>query len=181
MPPDQEDLNHQLEALQRYVANLTEQRNHAQNGAPQPASRRLPTRWLVITGLLVVVALAGGLLLGAAAWSDDRPATSTAAGTAGSSASRSPDSTVAAAVASPACKTAVDRANTVLATVVELQRTLAAYERVVRDPANRGLSGRQLRQKTDPVLKDGASESARLDQALAAYRQVVDQCQLQTP
>jgi hypothetical protein len=31
------------------------------------------------------------------------------------------------------------------------------------------------------VLRAGARESARFDQALADYRQVVDQCKLQTP
>jgi hypothetical protein len=84
-------------------------------------------------------------------------------------------------VASPACKTAVDRANTMLATAVELRRTLAQYDRVLHDPANRRLSGGALRRKLDPVLQAGKGESARLDQALAAYRQVVDQCRLHTP
>jgi hypothetical protein len=68
-----------------------------------------------------------------------------------------------------------------LAVAVQQQRTLADYERIVNDPSNAGLSGAELRQKTDPVLKAAASESARLDQALAGYRQVVDRCQLQPP
>lgn len=169
MPPDQEDLNRQLESLQRYVADLTEQRRRARE-APSEA-RRPSTRWLVTAGLLVVVALVGGLFVGVA-WSDDRPAHAGAEGAAG---------TAPVGVASPACKTAVDRANTMLAIAVEQQRTLAEYERIVNDPSNAGLSGAELRQKTDPVLKAGASESARLDQALAGYRQVVDRCQLQAP
>jgi hypothetical protein len=172
MPPDQEDLNRQLEALQRYVADLTEQRRRAKEGTSEP--RRPSTRWLVVTGLLVVVALVGGLFAGVA-WSDDRPARARGGGAAGTS------STAAVGVASPACKTAVDRANTMLAIAVEQQRTLAEYERIVNDPSNAGLSGAELRQKTDPVLKAGASESDRLDQALAGYRQVVDRCQLQAP
>jgi hypothetical protein len=161
MPPDHEDLNRQLEALQRYVTDLTEERRRAREAAPGP--RRPSARWLLATGLLVVVALVGGLFVGAAAWSDDRPAAAR---------------TGAVGVASPACKTAVDRANTMLAVAVELQRTLAEYERIVNDPANGGLTGPELRAKTGPVLEAGAGASARLDQALASYRQVVDRCQL---
>jgi hypothetical protein len=171
MPPDQEDLNRQLEALQRYVADLTEQRRRAKEAAPAP--RRPSPRWLLAAGLLVVAALVGGLFAGVA-WSDDRPARARA-GAAGTS------STAAVGVASPACKTAVDRANTMLAIAVEQQRTLAEYERIVHDPSSAGLSGAELRRRTDPVLKAGASESARLDQALAGYRQVVDRCQLRPP
>ena len=173
MAPDQEDLNRQLEALQRYVADLTEQRKRFRGGAP-------PARWLLITGLLVVVALAGGLLVGAVAWSDDRPTAAGASAAGTSSATRGPDG-AGTAVASPACKTAVDRANTMVATAVELRRTLAAYEKIVNDPANARLSAAKLRAKTDAVRKAGSGESTRLGQALAAYRQVVDQCQLQTP
>jgi hypothetical protein len=169
MPPDQEDLNRQLEALQWYIADLTEQRRRAKEAAP----RRPSPRWLLAAGLLVVVALVGGLFAGVA-WSDDRPAHGRA-GAAGTS------STATVGVASPACKTAVDRANTMLAIAVEQQRTLAEYERIVNDPSSAGLSGAELRRKTDPVLKAGASESARLDQALAGYRQVVDRCQLRPP
>jgi hypothetical protein len=169
MPPDQEDLNRQLEALQRYVTDLTEQRRQArEESGAAPGRRRPSARWLLAAGLLVVVALVGGLFVGAVAWSDDRPAAT----------ARSPGSTAAVGVASPACKTAVDRANTMLAVAVELQRTLAEYERIVNDPANGGLSGPELREKAAPVLKAGAGESARLDQALAGYRRVVDRCQL---
>jgi hypothetical protein len=171
MPADQEDLNRQLEALQHYVADLTEQRRRSKEGAPGPG--RPSTRWLLATGLLVVAALVGGLFAGVA-WSDDRPSR-TGRGAAGTS------STAAVGVASPACKTAVDRANTMLAIAVEQQRTLAEYERIVNDPSNAGLSGAELRQKTDPVLKAAANESDRLDKALAGYRQVVDRCQLQAP
>jgi hypothetical protein len=84
-------------------------------------------------------------------------------------------------VASPACKTAVDRANAMLTIVVKLRRELAEYGRIMADPSSRALSGGQLIDKNAPVLRSGAREAARLDQALAAYRQVVDRCQLQAP
>ena len=162
---EQEKLNRQLEALQRYVSGLQQQRDHANSGArSSPALGSRPSRrWLLVTGLLVVLALVGGAFIGAAA----------------SSATQSPETTSAVLVASPACKTAVDRANTMLAIVVKLQRELAEYRRVMADPSTRVLSGRELVDKSAPPLGSGAHEAARLDQALAAYRQVVDQCQLQ--
>jgi hypothetical protein len=163
--PAQEELNRQLEALQRYVSGLQQQRRHANAAAqssPAPGSR--PSRpWLLVTGLLVVLALVGGAFIGAAA----------------SSATQSPETTSAVPVASPACKTAVDRANAMLAIVVQLRRELAEYTRIMTDPSTRVLSGGELVDKNAPVLRAGARVAARLDQALAAYRQVVDQCQLQ--
>ena len=163
--PEQEELNRQLEALQRYVSGLQQQRDHANSAAqssPAPESRP-SRRWLLLTGLLVVLALVGGVFVGAAA----------------SSATQSPETTSAVPVASLACKTAVDRANAMLAIVVKLRRELAEYGRVMTDPSSRELSGRELVDKSAPALGSGAREAARLDQALAAYRQVVDQCQLQ--
>ena len=47
------------------------------------------------------------------------------------------------------------------------------------DPASRELSGRELVDKSVPTLRAGSSESTKFTQALADYRQVVDQCQLQ--
>ena len=95
--------------------------------------------------------------------------------------SQDPDTTTVAPVAAPACKTAVDRANTMLAIAVELQRELAEYSRVMSDPANRTLSVRELLEKTAPSMQAGASEPARFERALADYRQIVDQCELRTP
>jgi len=187
MPPEQENLNRQLEALQRYVSDLQQQRDRAKATpaqpppAPEPEPRRPSRRWLLLTGLLVALALVGGVVIGAVAWSNDRP-TGAKAGVAGvSSATQSPDTTTVAPVASPACKTAVDRANTMLAIAVKLQRELAEYSRIMRDPSNRNLSGREVVEKTAPSLQAGSSDSARFDQALADYRQIVDQCKLRTP
>ena len=192
MPPEQENLNRQLEALQRYVSDLHQQRERAKVAAAQPSPapepRRPSRRWLLLTGLLVVLALVGGVLVGAVAWSDDRPA-GAAVGADASSSTQSPNvtpgprssNTTIAPVASPACKTAVDRANTMLAVAVKLQRELAEYSRIMSDPSTRNLSGREVVEKTASSLQAGSSDSARFNQALADYRQVVDQCELRTP
>jgi hypothetical protein len=183
MPPEHEDLNRQLEALGRYVSNLQRERAKAEAAqpAPTPGSQGPSRRWLLLSGLLIIVALAGGVFVGAVAWSDDRPAGAKAAVAGTSSATQGSSTTTVVPVASLACKTAVDRANTMLAIAVELRGTLAEYGRILDDPSNRNLSGREVVEKSRPVLQVGASESARLDQALAHYRQVVDQCQLRTP
>jgi len=195
MPPEQDDLNRQLEAVQRYVSDL-QQRERAKAAAaqpppaPEPKPRRPSRRWLLLTGLLVTVALAGGIFVGAVAWSTDRPAAAKAGVAGVSSATPSPNvtlgprssaTTAVAPVATPACKTAVDRANTMLAIAVKLQRELAEYSRIMRDPSNRNLSVREVVDKHAPSLQAGASESASFERALADYRQVVDQCELRTP
>ena len=191
-PQQQENLNRQLEALQRYVSGL-QQRERAKAAAaqppPAPESRRPSGRWLLLTGLLVVLALVGGVLVGAVAWSDDRPASAEVGADASSPTPspkvtpgpRSSNSTSVAPVASPACKTAVDRANTMLAVAVKLRRELAEYGRIMSDPSTRNLSGREVVEKTAPSLQAGASESASFERALADYRQIVDQCELRTP
>jgi hypothetical protein len=195
-PQQQESLNRQLEALERYVSGLQQQREHAKaaaaqpSPAPEPEPRRPSRRWLLLTGLLVTVALVGGILVGAVAWSTDQPA-GAKAGVAGVSSAtpspnvtpgpRSSDTTRVAPVAAPACKTAVDRANTMLASAVELRRELAEYGRIMSDPSTRNLSGREVVEKMAPSLQAGASESASFERALADYRQVVDQCELRTP
>ena len=191
--PEQEKLNRQLEALQRYVSGLQEQRDHAKSGAQSSSApeSRPSRRWLLVTGLLVVLALAGGVALGAVAWSDDRSAGAAAGATSAppvsqqapstSTTAQGSDSSTAAPVASPACKTAVDRANTMLAIAVVLHRELVEYNRIMTDPSSRELSGRELVDKSAPALRAGTSESARFTQALADYRQVVDQCQVRQP
>jgi hypothetical protein len=193
MPPEQEHLNRQLEALQRYVFDLYQQRERVKAAAAQPPPALEPRRpsrgWLLLTGLLVVLALVGGVLVGAVAWSDGRPAGAEAgAGVSSATQSpnvtsgpRSPDTSTVAPVASPGCKTAVDRANTMLAIAVKLQAELAEYSRIMGDPSTGHLSGREVAEKTAPSLQAGSSDSARLDRALADYRQVVDQCKLRPP
>jgi hypothetical protein len=185
MPPEREDARaRQLEALRRYFAELGGQRDRPTAGAaePQPTSERLrrPSRpWLLLTGLLVVVALVGGVLVGAVAWSDDRPPGGTGSA-AVPSATQRPTAT-AGPKASAACKTAVDRANAMLASAVRLREALAEHGRILRDPANRGLSAAEVLEKLAPSRQTGSSESARFDRALDDYRQIVDQCDLRLP
>jgi hypothetical protein len=171
MPAEHHDARaHQLEALRRYVAELSTQperptelgvqpdRPTVELATPRPApeGRRRPSLpWLLVTGLLVTVALAGGIVIGAAAWSDDRPASPLAGGAAVSTTQSV--NTAVAQVASPECKAAVDRANTVLAVAVRMRAALAQHATVA------------------------SGEPARFDQALADYRQVVDQCVLRAP
>ena len=182
MPPEQENLNRQIEALQRYVSDLHRQRERAKTAAaqPSPAPRRPSRRWLLLAGLLVVLALVGGVFVGAVAWSDDRPG-GAEVGAGASSGTQAPNPTTAAPIAAAACKTAVDRANTMLAIAVQLQRALDEYSRIMSDPSIGDLSGREVLRRNAPSLRVGVRESARLDRALADYRQVVDQCQLHTP
>ena len=186
-PQQQENLNRQLEALQRYVSDLQQQREHTKAAAaqpppaPEPEPRRPSRRWLGLTGLLVALALVSGVLVGAVAWSDDRSARGNAGVAGASSATQSPDTTTVGPVATPACKTAVDRANTMLASAVGLQRELAEYSRIMSDPATRNLSGREVVERIAPSLQTGVSESASFERALGDYRQIVDQCQLRAP
>src|SRR4029450_5548150 len=80
-----DDRARQLEALRRHMVHPDTRwepptgvglwGDHATAAAPGPRRRgRPPLSWLLVTGLLVAVALVGGVFVGAAAWSDDRPA-----------------------------------------------------------------------------------------------------------
>jgi hypothetical protein len=185
MPPEQDDARaRQLEAMRRYFAKLGVQRDGptAEASESQPASerRRRPSPPWLLTGLLVVVALVGGGLVGAALWSHDWPASGRTADV--SSAAQRPTTTTSVGpMASAAGKTAVDRANAMLASAVRLREAVAEQDRILRDPASRRLSGPQLLERITPALRVGASEPDRFNRALADYRQVVDQCQLQAP
>jgi hypothetical protein len=144
---------------------------------PQPASeqqRRSSPPLLLLIGLLVVAALVGGVVVGAVAW----PMTGRPGGP-GAPPSRLRSSTTTGALASAGCKTAVDRANLMLASAVRLRVAVAEQGRILSDPANRRLSGSKVLQKLAPWLRASSGESARFNRALAEYRQVVDRCELQ--
>jgi hypothetical protein len=139
-----------------------------------------PRPALQLTGLLVALALLGGVVVGAVAWSNDRPfGASPVAGV--SSAMQRPETTTVALVATPACKAAVDRANALLAIAVNLQQELAEYSRFMRDPSNGNLSIREVVEERAPSLQAGADDSARFDRALADYRRIVDRCVVRSP
>jgi hypothetical protein len=166
MPPEQQDETRarQIEALRQYITQLSERREHPKvevgmrlpEPPPEPR-RRPPLPWLLVTGLLVAVALVGGVLVGAVAWSDDRPAGAGAAGATTAAPTTQSTGGGVALVASPECKTAVDRANSVLAVAVRMREALAEN------------------------VKVASGEPARFDRALAEYRQVVDRCTLHAP
>jgi hypothetical protein len=162
MPAGQDETRaRQIEALRQYINQLSEQRDRptVEVGMRLPdlvseRPRRPPLSWLVVTAVLVVAALVGGVFVGATAWSDDRPARQPG-GSAAASTSEPPAGV--ALVATPECKTAVDRANSVLAVAVRMRTAVTEGTTVA--------SG-------EPVL---------FDRALADYRQVVDRCRLRAP
>ena len=159
MPPEQDDARaRQLEAMRQYVAELGVQRDgpSVEASEPQPASerRRRPSPlWLLLTGLLVVVALVGrGGVVGMVAWPDDRPAGSQTADLS-SAAQRTDTTSTGGPMASAGCKRAVDRANAMLASAVRLRGAVAEQGSILRDPASGRLSGRQLLERVAPVLE----------------------------
>ena len=193
MPSEQEDARaRQLEALRRYMAHPDTRWEppaelglvHGQAGseAARPPGRRRPSHaWLLVTGLLVAVALVGGVVVGAVAWSDDRPARATTGVTGTAAGQPESGAAGAAAVATPACKTAVDRANAMLASAVKLRGALGEQDRLLADPANREQSVGQLAERLAASRQAASEESARFDRALEAYRQIVDRCDLRAP
>jgi hypothetical protein len=161
MPPEQDETRaRQIEALRQYINQLSEQRERpkVEVGMRLPdlvseRRRRPPLSWLLVTVVLVVAALVGGVFVGATAWSDDRPARAPAGGAASTTQAQGG----VALVATPECKTAVDRANAVLAVAVRMRTAVAEGTTVA------------------------SGDPASFDRALADYRQVVDQCRLRTP
>jgi hypothetical protein len=164
MPPEQDQTRaRQIEALRQYITQLSERREDpkVEVGMRLPdvtaeRPRRPPLSWLLVTVLLVAVALAGGVFVGASAWSDDRPpASNSGAPTTAAPTTQTPRAVPL--VATPDCKTAVDRANLAIAIAVRMRTALAQGATVA------------------------SGDPASFDRALAEYRQVVDRCALRVP
>jgi hypothetical protein len=186
-----DDRARQLEALRRHMVHPDTRwqpptgvglwGDQATAAAAGPRRRRPPLSWLLVTGLLVAVALVGGVVVGAAAWSDDRPARSDTGVGGTAAATGSPDAAAVTPTATLQCKTAVDRANAMLASAVRLRGALAEQDKVLNDPANRDLTVGEVFRKLAVSEQAGSGESARFDRALDDYLKVVDQCDLRAP
>ena len=176
MPPEQDDnRDRQLAALRRYVSHLDDRRQHAVAQArPAGERRRGPWPWLLATVLLMAVALAGGIAIGATLDRGDRqPGRATRSGVAAA-----PSTSVAAPTATPECVEAVARANASLRHAVAMGGALRQHTEIMNDLLNGKLDAETAVRKGNPSLVAGAAESAKFDVALADYRRVVDRCKL---
>jgi hypothetical protein len=181
MPPEQE---HQ-HALQAEAA-----RQDAEPGAPgyPDGERGRPPedeqRWpagpvLLIVLVLVAAALISGFVIGR---NSERAKSAPREGSSAVAAVTTTTTSVAATpVASPECKTAVDRANKSLAHAVQVERNLAEHTRIMNDLLRGKIDGDTALKRGTPSLIRGAAESSKFDIALADYKHVVNQCKLQTP
>ncbi|HWC41484.1 MAG TPA: hypothetical protein VHK02_05815 [Actinomycetota bacterium] len=174
MPPEQDDnRDRQLAALRRYVSDLDVRRQHAAGQArPEGGRRRGPWPWLLATVLLMAVALAGGIAIGASLDRGDRqPGRATGPG-----AGAAPSTSVAAPTATPECVEAVARANASLRHAVAMAGALRKHTEIMNDLLNGKLDAEAAVRKGTPSLIAGSAESAKFDVALADYRRVVDRC-----
>jgi hypothetical protein len=189
MPPAQDDDDRnarQIEALRRYVAELGTNRERPEgetvpeefDEAERPSERRM-TPLLprpLLTALLVAAALIGGVLIGAARENGQEAG---AAGRSGSAAQAT--STLVAPVATPECKTAVDRANRSLAAAVKVRVVLDEYTKIMDDLRNGKIDARQAATQVSPYLALGTAESDKFESALTEYEKIVDKCMLREP
>jgi hypothetical protein len=181
MPPEQQDQH----ALQPEAAH----RHTAEPGAPgyPDGERGRPPedeqRWpagpvLLIVLVLVAAALISGFVIGR---NSERAKAAPREGSSAVAAVTTTTSVAATPVASPECKTAVDRANKSLAHAVQVERNLAEHTKIMNDLLRGKIDGDTALKTGTPSLIRGAAESSRFDIALADYKQVVNQCKLQTP
>jgi hypothetical protein len=184
MPPAQDDRNaRQIEALRRYVAELgtNREREEEETGHEEsPTERRgQPSpRWLLLTVALVAAALIGGVVIGGALENGGGAATGAPSAPGGTPVATAP---LTAPVASPECKTAVDRANRSLTSAVKVRNVLGEYTRIMDDLRGGRIDGRRAGEQATPHLVIGSVESAKFDSALAEYRKIVDKCTLREP
>ena len=175
MPPEHNlQRDRQLEALRRYVSDLTVQPERVAVARPllPPVRPRRRSPWprTLLTLLLMVVALAGGMAIGANRASEQGAGAvaTTAAATAG-------------AAATPECVQAVEAADKSIGHALEIESALREHT-VVMNALLDGKIDRETALATGTAsLIAGSGESAKFDLALADYKKVVDSCKLRVP
>ena len=180
MPPKQQDPHTtQLEGGRQDAAEPGVPRHpDEQRGRPPEDEQRWPAGPVLLTVLvLVAAALIGGFVIGG---NHERAKVAPREGSSGVAAVTT-TSVPATPVASPQCKTAVDRANQSLAHAVQVKRNLAEHTRIMNDLLHGKIDGDTALKLGTPSLISGAAESSKFDSALADYKQVVNQCQLRAP
>jgi hypothetical protein len=173
MPPEHDHYRErQLAALRRYVSDLDVRRRD--NGDQlRPGERRTAWPWLLVTLVLMVVSLAGGIAIGASRDGGTGRASGFQSGTA--------SSVAASPTASPECAEAVQRANASMSHAVAVSTALRQHTEVMNRLLNGKIDADTALRTGTPSLITGSAESAKFDVALADYRKVVDRCQLRAP
>ena len=177
MPPEQNDQrDRQLEALRRYVSDLTIQPERSTVAPPRPPPvqerRRLGWPWMLLTLLLMAVSLAGGVAIGA--------------GRAGQRGSRvvgvtTTTTTAGGVAATPACVEALAAANRSIGHAIKIEGALREHTRIMNALLDGRIDVGAARETVTPSLITASGESAKFDLALADHRRVVDRCMLRAP
>jgi hypothetical protein len=175
MPPEHDDYRErQLAALRRYVSDLdVRRRDNGDQLRPAGERRQTAWPWLLVTLVLMVVSLAGGIAIGASRDGGTGRASEFQSGTA--------SSVAASPTASPECAEAVQRANASMSHAVAVSTALRQHTEVMNRLLNGKIDADTALRTGTPSLITGSAESAKFDVALADYRKVVDRCQLRAP
>jgi hypothetical protein len=175
MPPEHDDYRErQLAALRRYVSDLDVRRQDNGDQLRPAAGERRQTVWpWLVTLLLMVVSLAGGIAIGVGR--------DGGAGRPSGFQSATASSVAASPTASPECAEAVQRANASMSHAVAVSTALRQHTEVMNRLLNGKIDANTALRTGTPSLIMGSAESAKFDVALADYRKVVDRCQLRAP